>query len=104
MLQSAPTKLLPIFLASLLLTACGSTPKPSPTNFSGLVRESMAEQKAADCAVWKDEPLPAFIQERVDVAGAADEAGTATPDQQAILDWFNRDAARVTKRQTYCAT
>lgn len=70
----------------------------------------MAEQKAADCAVWKDEPLPAFIQERVDVAGAAEEAFNAgtgpkpTPDQQAILDWFNRDAARVTKRQTYCAT
>lgn len=68
----------------------------------------MAEQKAADCAVWKDEPLPAFIQERVDVAGAADaafKAGTGpkpTPDQEAILDWFNRDVGRVTKRQTYC--
>lgn len=68
-------------------------------NFSDQLKQAVADQKVADCEKWKDAPLPASIVERVNAAGST---ATPSPDQLALLDWFNRDIARVTKRQAYC--
>jgi len=60
-----------------------------------------AEQKAADCLKWKNDPLPVSIQTQI-TAASLTMPDARTPDQVAIMDWFNREAAAVTERQTYC--
>lgn len=60
-----------------------------------------AEQKAADCLKWKNDPLPVSIQKQITTASLTTPA-ERTLDQVAIMDWFNREAAAVTERQTYC--
>lgn len=89
-------------LALIVLSSCASTPQPSQTSFSeSQVREVRAEQKAADCAKWKNDPLPLSIQTQI-TAASLTMPEHRTLDQVAIMDWFNREAAAVTERQTYC--
>ena len=76
-------------------------------NYSEIVQQEVAKQKAADCGFFHSDPLPEEVQKQLNAAPPLPAPGqpyTGTPDQYALLRWMNIDAAKAEARKTYCGS
>lgn len=100
-----PAKLAALSLISLALPSCATKDPISLPNYSEIVLQETAKQKAADCAFFAFRelgPLPANVVTELERAEQAALAETATEAQVALLQWLNRDTRKIEMRKTYC--
>lgn len=92
---------LTVCLASTLSSSCASSVPTSTPNYSEVLRQEVALQKATDCGALSPDPIPASILERLKLIPP--ELHNRSPDQVALNDWLNHATAQAEKRSTYCA-
>src|SRR5690349_3295188 len=81
MTSSLPKKLAVIFLASIASSSCASKGPTSTESYSVIVAKEVGKQKAADCAFFNVDLLPAEIQARLNAVPA--DPALRSPDQAA---------------------
>jgi hypothetical protein len=107
------TQPLTLCLLSLALSSCASSDPVSIPSYSETLRAETARQKAADCGQLKPLILPDSVQDvlpgveaklTVDGLSRTEALRLLSPEERALLDWFNQDVAEAENHQTYCNT
>lgn len=100
MMLSKLSARLMICLALPLLTSCASDGPISTPNYSDILRQEVAKQKAVDCDALTPDVVPPSVLARLDAIPP--ELHNRTPDQVALNDWMNHASSQAEKRRTYC--